>query len=155
MKISFRKLADRQVLHCVRNDHSQTWVSVQAFTVRHDFMHLAAETELEWHNGFFGLIATGWNIEDFSRSSVPDCAKPTIPEDALRMEHLVGILDNSCDQAFGVFSEMLALSCTGARLVTPHVSAAQFIRIIGRYKQLVKARDELPRGASLTFSFPL
>lgn len=155
MEINFRKLVDRQVLHCVRSDDSQTWVSVQPFTIRHDFMHLAAETELEWRNGFFGLIARGWDIEDFSRSSLPDCTKPTIPEDALRMEHLVGILDNDCDQAFGVFSEMLASSCTGAGLVIPHVSAAQFITIIGRHKHLVKAWDELPKGASLTFSFPL
>jgi hypothetical protein len=130
-------------------------VSVQPFTIHHDFVHLAAETELEWRNGFFGLIAGGWDIEDFSRNSLPYQSKPKIPEDALRMEHLVGILDKSYDLAFGVFSEMLESSCTGAGLVTPHVSAAQYIKIIRCHKQLIKSWVELPNGASLTFSFPL
>ena len=56
------------LLRCIRENGSVTWQKQSErhavhFT-HHDLTHLAIETTLGYEQGFFGLIASGWNIED-------------------------------------------------------------------------------------------
>src|SRR5215213_3012558 len=58
-------------LSCVRADGSTTWQRQDGqqgrFFPLHDLTHYAVESVLSFHNAFFGLLASGWNISDFGK----------------------------------------------------------------------------------------
>jgi hypothetical protein len=54
-------------LACVRADGSRTWGKEHPFFPLHDLTHCAVESVLGFDQAFFGLIATGWNIDDFAK----------------------------------------------------------------------------------------
>jgi hypothetical protein len=53
----------------VRADGTTTWQrqhgAQSAFFPRHDLTHFAVETTLQLRQGFFGLMAAGWDFSDF------------------------------------------------------------------------------------------
>jgi uncharacterized C2H2 Zn-finger protein len=69
LKIEIVKRADGAgLLRCTRADGTVTWQKQSErhalhFT-HHDLTHFAVETTLGYGQGFFGLIASGWDIED-------------------------------------------------------------------------------------------
>ena len=81
------------VLTCTRADGSVTWqrqLGPQgAFFPRHDLTHYAVETTLGYVNGFYGLVAAGWDISDFG----PPWKKGPLPREAGNAELIVGFLD--------------------------------------------------------------
>jgi hypothetical protein len=80
-------------LSCVRSDGSTTWQrqrgSHGAVFPPHDLTHYAVETTLGYRHGFYGLIADGWNIEDFAKP----WARGPLPDEALEVELIVGFFD--------------------------------------------------------------
>ena len=60
-----------------------------AFFVAHDLMHLAVETVLGTCDGFFGLLAAGWDITDTEGKG----ARGALPPEAQLVEQLVGLFD--------------------------------------------------------------
>src|SRR5688500_9663883 len=80
-------------LACVRADGSTTWQrqdgQLGAFFPPHDLTHYAIETVLGYRNAFYGLIADGWEISDFS-TPFP---RGKLPREAREVETLVGALD--------------------------------------------------------------
>ena len=69
MRVQITKKADGSgVLRCVRADGSVTWQKQPdrhaAFFALHDLTHFAVETTLGYRQGFFGLVAEGWDFED-------------------------------------------------------------------------------------------
>lgn len=69
MKIQIaKKTGGGGVLRCTREDGSVTWQKQPerhaAHFALHDLTHYAVETALGYRNGFYGLIASGWEIED-------------------------------------------------------------------------------------------
>jgi hypothetical protein len=80
-------------LACVRADGSTTWQrqdgQLGAFFPPHDLTHYAIETVLGYRNGFYGLIADGWEISDFN-TPFP---RGKLPWEAREVEALVGALD--------------------------------------------------------------
>jgi hypothetical protein len=54
-------------LTAVRPNGSRTWSRLHPFFPAHDLLHYAVETTLGFHEAFFGLLAAGWAIDDFSR----------------------------------------------------------------------------------------
>ncbi len=90
MRIELKKGADGpSTLACVRADGSRTWGKVQRFFPVHDLTHCAVETVLELDDGFFGLIASGWAIDDFEAPG----AAARLPVEAHWAESIVGLLD--------------------------------------------------------------
>ena len=81
------------VLRCERADGSVTWQRQTgpraAFFPLHDLTHYAAETVLGIADGFFGLLASGWDIEDTTGKG----RRGPLPPAAILVEHLVGLLD--------------------------------------------------------------
>ena len=76
------------VLSCTRADGTATWQRHRrhaAFFPLHDLAHLAVETTLGLADGFFGLLASGWNITDFG-------GRP-VPAEAALAEAVVGLID--------------------------------------------------------------
>lgn len=55
----------------------------------HDLTHFAVETTLGYRRGFYGLVADGWNVEDF----VAPWPRGPIPAEALEGELIVGCFD--------------------------------------------------------------
>lgn len=78
-------------LTCVRADGSVTWQrqlgQLGAFFPTHDLTHYAVETALGYGQGFYGLIADGWEIADF------ETAKGDIPREAREAELVVGVFE--------------------------------------------------------------
>ncbi|HEU5478637.1 MAG TPA: hypothetical protein VFU90_02340 [Candidatus Tumulicola sp.] len=78
-------------LTCVRADGSVTWQRqvgpLGAFFPTHDLTHYAVETTLGYRQGFYGLIADGWEIADF------ETAKGDIPREAREAELVVGVFE--------------------------------------------------------------
>ena len=78
----------RASLTCVRADGTSTWQTPKAaqghFFAQHDLTHYAVETILGCRQGFYGLLADGWNITDFG---VPWPRGP-MPAEALAGGHV-------------------------------------------------------------------
>src|SRR4029077_6023281 len=76
-------------LACVRSDGSRTWGKEHPFFPVHDLTHCAVESVLGFDQAFFGLIAEGWDIDDFAKPR----ASKTMPFQAIVAEHVVGVFD--------------------------------------------------------------
>jgi hypothetical protein len=92
--IRIKKSADgRSALTCTRADGTTTWQSMQnvqaAFFPRHDLTHYAVETVLGHRQGFYGLVASGWDLSDFGTP----WPRGPIPNEAVLSEMIVGLLD--------------------------------------------------------------
>jgi hypothetical protein len=81
------------VLNCTRADGSTTWQKqsgpTAVFFPFHDLTHYAVETTLRFRQGFFGLIADGWKVDETSGKG----ARGSIPAEAGLVEHIVGLFD--------------------------------------------------------------
>ena len=92
--VRIKKNADgRSALTCTRADGTTTWQSMKnaqaAFFPRHDLTHYAVETVLGHRNGFYGLVASGWDLSDFGTP----WPRGRIPNEAVLSEMIVGLLD--------------------------------------------------------------
>lgn len=74
---------------CIRQDGTSTWRRLHPFFAEHDITHLAVEQVLGLRNAFFGLVASGWDLDRFEQRG----ASKALPADALYAEHVVGLLD--------------------------------------------------------------
>lgn len=94
LTIRFKRHPDGSAsLSCVRSDGSTTWQrqtgSHGAVFPPHDLTHYAVETSLGYRRGFYGLIAAGWNIEDFAKP----WPRGPVPDEAQEVELIVGFFD--------------------------------------------------------------
>ena len=82
------------VLRCVRADGSVTWQKQTArhaaFFALHDLTHFAVETTLGYRQGFFGLIAAGWDVDDTTGKG----ARGALPPEAGEVEQIVGLFSS-------------------------------------------------------------
>jgi hypothetical protein len=100
MQIRLLKKSDGgSALTCTRDDGSVTWQPQHrhaAFFAPHDLTHFAVETTLQFDDAFYGLLASGWEIDDFG----PPWPRGMAPARALFAELLVGLLD--AERASGI-----------------------------------------------------
>ncbi|MGH7605092.1 MAG: hypothetical protein ACRENK_14000 [Gemmatimonadaceae bacterium] len=94
MVIRIKKSKDgRTALSCVRADGTTTWQRQEggqaAFFPRHDLTHYAVETVLGFRQGFYGLVAMGWDFSDFGTP----WPRGRIPVEANISEMIVGFFD--------------------------------------------------------------
>jgi hypothetical protein len=143
----------------VRADGSRTWQkrtgpNAEFFAV-HDLTHYAVETTLGYDRAFYGLVASGWALDDFGhpwpRGPLPDAAVP--------VEVIVGCFDTQ--RASG--APLTAADCN-ASAATYFANAGrpspvrldddQIARIQERIANLVRRWHALPPGESLELTFP-
>jgi hypothetical protein len=83
----------RTSLSCTRADGTTTWQRQEGgqarFFPRHDLTHYAVETVLGHRQGFYGLVASGWDLTDFG-SPWP---RGKLPAVANLSEMIVGFFD--------------------------------------------------------------
>jgi hypothetical protein len=94
LTIRFKRHPDHTAsLTCVRRDGTTTWQrqrgTLGAVFPPHDLTHYAVEQSLGYCQGFYGLIADGWNIADFAKP----WPRGGIPEEAREVELIVGFFD--------------------------------------------------------------
>jgi hypothetical protein len=92
MVIRFTKGKDKEdTLSCFRDDGSTTWERARA-GVLHDLIHYVVETTLGCREAFYGLLAAGWDIQEFGTIDPRTGRKPTISVEAGQTEGIVGLL---------------------------------------------------------------
>jgi hypothetical protein len=94
LTIELEKRADGDVIfRCIRADGSVTWQrhagARGVFFAYHDLTHLAVERTLGLRHGFFGLIASGWDLGDTEGKG----PRGPLPDETIAVENLVGFFD--------------------------------------------------------------
>lgn len=91
LQIEINKRSDGSgVLRCTRQDGSVTWQKQPkqgAYFALHDLTHFAVESVLGYRQGFFGLIAAGWEIEDTTGKG----SRGLLPAETIEVEKIVGL----------------------------------------------------------------
>jgi hypothetical protein len=150
-------------LTCVRSDGSTTWQRQRgrsaAFFPRHDLTHYAVETVLGHRRGFYGLIASGWNLTDFGAP----WPRGPLPADMDPSELLVGFLDAERAGAGAGGPSWTAadlsqhaaayFAARGIDALPPVVSDEQLAAIRERSAELFARWDALAVGEVLELAF--
>ncbi len=156
MQVQIKKGRDsRPTLVCIRADGSRTWSKMHPFFPIHDLTHYAVENVLEFHEAFFGLIASGWDLTAFEDRN----QRAQMPAEALWAENIVGSLD--VERATGQrlsareFSRTLAASLAqqGAPAFRA-VTEAELGAIRALRAELQERWLALDPGATLELCFP-
>jgi len=149
------------VFRCIRPDGSSTWQrhsgKAALFFPFHDLTHFAVETVFGFAQGFYGLIADGWDISDTGGKG----SRGRLPPEAVLVEHIVGLLDR--ERVGGAppltaseFSGILAELAQSDRITSnslPEVTDAQLNAVRARISDLYDRLSSLPAGSSLQLSF--
>jgi hypothetical protein len=121
------------VFELVRADGSRTWQKrtgpTAEFFAVHDLTHYAVETVLGYARGFYGLVAEGWDLDDFGHP----WPRGPLPDDALPVEVIVGCLDTQR----GAGAPLTAADC--------NASAAAYFANAGRPSPVNLTDEELSR----------
>ena len=96
MNIRFKKERNKaSILSCVRDDGSVSWTKLHPNIEIHDLAHYVVETELGFQRAFYGLVNSGFDIQDFELA-IEDRPKELVPKnlpvEALQTEHLVNLI---------------------------------------------------------------
>ncbi len=156
LAIRFSKGRDGpNTLSCVRPDGSSTWSKVSDFFPVHDLTHYVVETTLGLDDAFFGLIRSGWSIQDFE---APGASKRT-PPTAILAEVLVGALQREVLLHQGVTAddynrEVLASLQGQAQRIRRKVSPEEFGTVQSRLEGLLANWKSISPGQWLDLSFP-
>jgi hypothetical protein len=134
-------------LACVRADGSRTWARVHPFFPAHDLTHCAVESVLGFGQAFFGLVAAGWEIDDFAR---PGAARRLSPE-AVRAERIVGLLD--LERASGRVYDVAEFDAAAPG--EPPLTTTQLVAIRALRDELHGRWLALAPGETLDLPFPV
>jgi hypothetical protein len=154
-----RRTDDGTVLRCVRDDGSVSWQHQRGARARffplHDLAHYAVETTLGARQGFYGLVAAGWEIDDTTGKG----ARGPLPEEALAIENLVGLLDR--ERASGATWTAVEMNdaatlhaTTHGHPIPPPVDDATLARIRERTRELHARWMAVEPGETLELVFP-
>lgn len=164
LTIRIAKHADgTATLTCVRADGSMTWQRQRgvsgAFFPLHDLTHYAVETTLGYRKAFYGLVAQGWNLEDFGAP----WPRGRLPVDMDPAELLVGFLDTeraaraggSPPWTAGEFTEQAATyyAAHGIAAPPPVLTDEQLARIRQLRAELFERWNAVPPGSALALEF--
>jgi len=134
-------------LACVRPDGSRTWAHLHPFFPVHDLTHCAVESVLQIGQAFFGLVRSGWAIDDFAS---PGTAH-RLPAEAVRAERIVGVFD--LERASGrayTAAEFNAAAPGGAAITEADLAAIRSLR-----DELHARWIALAPGQTLEIPFPV
>lgn len=153
LRIEIKRTSDgRPSLACVRDDGTRTWARVHPFLPTHDLTHCAVESVLGIDDAFFGLIAQGWDIDDFAAPGVVR----RLPPAALCVEQVVGHIERAIAVDADALAEALALEAarTG-RAPCASVAPDQLAAIERLRGVLLDAWRATPPGDTLRITFPV
>jgi hypothetical protein len=156
-----RKRDGSAALTCVRSDGSSTWQrqdgSLGLVFPTHDLTHYAVETAFGMTGAFFGLIASGWEIDDFA----PPYPRGRIPDQAREAELLVSVFqmehrhEDTWSAADFVDHGRRYLAARGRRetVAFPAVSETQLQAVRDIRRDVFARWDTVPPGDHLELRF--
>jgi hypothetical protein len=145
----------------VRPDGTSTWQRQErhaAFFAHHDLEHFAVESALGLRGAFYGLVAAGWDFDDF----LPPYPRGPLPMEALWAETIVGMLDVERAQQMPGAPQMSAAELNAQvalkfdmddRIPPGSVTADQLAAIRLQCDQLFARWHAVPPGETLELSF--
>jgi hypothetical protein len=151
-------------LTCTRRDGSVTWQRQNGPTAlvmpAHDLTHYAVEGTLGFRQGFYGLLADGWEITDFANP----WPRGPIPDEALVVELIVGFFDAERRQgeamtaeAFQAQAEQYVASRLAVGRKMPHglrpLSDEELERVRARRAELLARWTAVPAGGALDLEY--
>jgi hypothetical protein len=145
-------------LACIREDGTKTHQHQRnEFFPLHDLTHYAVESVLGYQRGFFGLVASGWDLADFG-SPWP---RGKLPADLDPSELIVAALDRergtgeiaTAEEINGSIASWFAENAPAAPLPAP-ITEAELARIRERRADLHARWRALRPGGSLEVMFP-
>lgn len=154
-----RQAPDAVILRCSRADGSSTWQRSDGpraqFFALHDLQHYAVESVLDLREGFYGLIAAGWEIADTTGKG----RRGALPAEAQAVEHLVGMLDieaasGSESSAADLNGYAAAHAAQNNRPVPIALTEKSLAEIRAKAAKLHSQWFALPTGETMRFSFP-
>ena len=160
LTIRIKKNADGSAaLSCTRADGTVTWQRQQGvqgmFFPRHDLTHFAVETVLRHRLGFYGMVASGWDLSDFGAP----WPRGKVPADADPSELIVGFLDT--ERASGTrwsaseFNDKAAVyyreHAPGG--IPPTLTDDELARVRQRRAELFDQWAAVPPGGTLELTF--
>lgn len=160
LTLKFRKKQDGAITFtCIRADGTATGQRAGDFFLHHDLGHYVIETTLGLNSAFYGMVARGWDFDDFG-SPWP---RGKFPEDAAGdlalAEAMAGMLDY---ERFGLqmtadeVNSSLADFLGQANLpMVRTITEADLNNIRQRHGELLQAWQETPIGGALELPFPL
>ena len=142
-------------LACVRADGTRTWGKEHPFFPTHDLTHCAVESVLGFDQAFFGLIATGWDIDDFAKPG----ASRRMPFQAIVAEHVVGVFDREralpAPLSVAEFNETVVASLPPAQRDAFRLFSDAQLSQMRELRETLEARwFALPVGATMDVEFP-
>ncbi len=133
-------------LTCIRDDGSVTWTHIHRGFAQHDFAHYVVETTLGFRNGFFGLVAKGFDIPDFSR---PTSKRPfKIPKEAMAVEPIVALLQAELWESFPE-----PLLHPDSQEIPANVTAEQIESMRQQLRKLLQHWENLMPGGTMMLEF--
>ena len=155
MKISFTKgKSNNHIISCKRDDGTITWMHIDSFFVTHDICHYAVEKGLALQNAFYGMLASGTDINDFELPK----AKRTfeLTDQAVFTEQIVNLLTIEHSQGrMNNFVDVLNEVCKGNTIslsLSPIVKE-NLEQIRHSFETLINQWDLLPEEKSMTLIF--
>jgi hypothetical protein len=147
-------------ISCTRSDGTVTWQRQTerhaGFFSYHDLTHYAVETVLGHQRGFYGLVAEGWDFEDFG-SPWP---RGPIPVDADPSELIVGTMDaqraSGSEWTTAEVNQHLttAIRAFVADAVGPTLTEEELRTIRLRMRELFSEWEAIAPGGTLELAFP-
>lgn len=154
MKLQLKKRGSGEaIVTFVRDDGSNTsgQLGQAGFGATHDLAHYVVETTLRTREGFYGLLASGWDIADFERRG----AAGEISDAAIAIECVIGALTNCLFNAATPTAEefnwLVAAALRGVRPASrsPEFDDATLHAMLAELRVLVQRWRELPPGDTL------
>lgn len=162
LTLLLKKHADgRTAFTLERADGTRTWQRQErhaAFFAAHDLTHYAVETVLGLRGAFYGLVAIGWDFDDF----LPPYPRGPLSAEALWAETLVGLLDVERGTVANgetlmpaeEFNAQLHAKLAAAQLAAPRdLSEQDLTSIRQRRDALIQEFASLPSGETLRLAF--
>jgi hypothetical protein len=150
----FKKENNKHVLTCTRKDGTVTWMNLDGFFLRHDLLHYAVETSLQYKSAFYGMIANGVSITDFELPK--EKRNINFSEEAVQAEHIVNlVMVESRDGKFDDFNEKLyeSIQQNGQSLNLVLLTTEKLRSIHAAYDLLLKQWEKLSTGESMDLDF--
>jgi len=163
MRLRFKKRPDATVAFtCVREDGSWSSAPIGAaegYGPLHDLAHFVVESTLGLTGGFLGLVARGWDIQDFDTRVLARIGQEPDANDAGTAECLAGLLSGAMFTGSAYSAEELNWSIREVAekqapgWVYPTVTDAQFDAMWGQLTSLRARWDALGAGETLDLEF--
>lgn len=149
IKFIKRKEGDHTI-SCERSDRTVTWMRSTEFFVVHDLCHFAVETFMKFKHAFYGMLAAGTNITDFSLPKEKRTFELT--EEAFLAEHLVNLL--FIEHRQGKLDDLiLEFNSTYPGKMNDKINEANVGQMRKEFQNLTRQWNELAEGGSISLEF--